>query len=39
MIVDMERSDLSRICKFGTVKLYKEKVVQEYKDAFHKLTL
>ena len=39
MIVDMERSDLSRICKFGTVKLYKEKVVEEYKDLFHYVSL
>ena len=29
MIVDMERSDLSRICKYGTVKLSKEKVIEE----------
>jgi len=39
MIVDMERSDLSRICKFGTVKLSKEKVVEEYKDLFHYVSL
>ena len=29
MIVDMERNDLSRICKIGTVKLSKEKIVEE----------
>jgi para-aminobenzoate synthetase component 1 len=39
MIVDMERSDLSRICKFGTVELSKEKVVEEYKDLFHYVSL
>ena len=39
MIVDMERNDLSRICKVGTVKLSKEKVVEEYKDLFHYVTL
>ena len=39
MIVDMERSDLSRICKFGTVKLSKTKVVEEYKDLFHYVSL
>ncbi len=35
MIVDMERSDISRICKVGSVRLIKEKVVEEYKDLFH----
>jgi len=35
MIVDMERNDLSRICKVGTVKLSKQKIVEEYKDLFH----
>ncbi len=35
MIVDMERNDLSRICKPGTVKLSKQKIVEEYKDLFH----
>ncbi len=39
MIVDMERSDLSRICEVGSVKLSKEKVVEEYKDLFHYVTL
>ena len=34
MIVDMERSDLSRICVPGTVKIKKEKTVEEYKDLF-----
>ena len=32
MIVDMERNDLSRICIPGSVKLKKEKSVEEYKD-------
>ena len=39
MIVDMERSDMSRICKVGTVKLSKEKEVEEYKDLFHYVSL
>ena len=39
MIVDMERSDLSRICKVGSVKLSKAKVVEEYKDLFHYVSL
>jgi len=38
MIVDMERSDLSRICKSGTVKILKEKYVEEYKHLFHYVT-
>ena len=39
MIVDMERNDLSRICKVGTVKLSRSKVVEEYKDLFHYVSL
>ena len=39
MIVDMERSDLSRVCKAGTVKILKKKIVEEYKDLFHYVTL
>ena len=39
MIVDMERSDMSRICEVGTVKLSKQKVVEEYKDLFHYVSL
>jgi len=38
MIVDMERSDLSRICKPGTVKLSKIKYVEEYKHLYHYVT-
>ena len=38
MIVDMERSDLSRICKPGTVKIDKEKYVEEYRHLFHYVT-
>ncbi len=39
MIVDMERNDLSRICKVGSVKLSKKKIVEEYKDLFHYVSL
>ena len=39
MIVDMERNDLSIICKAGTVKLSKEKIIEEYKDLFHYVSL
>ena len=38
MIVDMERSDLSRICKTGSVKILKQKYVEEYKHLFHYVT-
>ena len=39
MIVDMERNDLSRVCKIGSVKLSRAKVVEEYKDLFHYVSL
>ena len=39
MIVDMERNDLSRICIPGSVKLTKEKSVEEYKDLYHYASL
>jgi len=39
MIVDMERSDLSRVCKPGSVRLIKEKIVEEYKDLYHYVSL
>ena len=39
MIVDMERNDLSRICKPGSVRLSKQKTVEEYKDLFHYVSL
>ncbi len=38
MIVDMERNDLSRICKPGTVRITKKKYVEEYKHLFHYVT-
>ena len=38
MIVDMERSDLSRICKPGSVKIDKEKYVEEYRHLYHYVT-
>jgi len=39
MIVDMERSDLSKVCKAGTVKILKKKIVEEYKDLYHYVSL
>ena len=39
MIVDMERSDLSKICKPGSVKILKKKIVEEYKDLYHYVSL
>ena len=39
MIVDMERSDLSKICKAGSVKILKKKIVEEYKDLYHYVSL
>jgi para-aminobenzoate synthetase component I len=39
MIVDMERSDLSKICKAGTVKIIKKKIIEEYKDLYHYVSL
>ena len=38
MIVDMERNDLSRICKPGSVTIRKEKYVEEYKHLYHYVT-
>ena len=38
MIVDMERSDLSRICRTGSVKIIRKKYVEEYKHLFHYVT-
>ena len=38
MIVDMERNDLSRVCKPGTVKISQLKYVEEYKDLYHYIT-
>ncbi|MEK9746509.1 MAG: chorismate-binding protein [Pelagibacteraceae bacterium] len=39
MIVDMERSDLSKICNPGSVKILKLKKVEEYKDLYHYVSL
>ncbi len=38
MIVDMERNDLSRICKAGSVKIKKKKYVEEFKHLYHYVT-
>ncbi len=34
----IERSDLSKICKAGSVKILKQKYVEEYKHLFHYVT-
>ena len=39
MIVDMERNDLSKICQPGSVKILKKKIVEEYKDLYHYVSL
>ena len=39
MIVDMERSDLSKICEVGSVRIIKKKIVEEYKDLYHYVSL
>ena len=39
MIVDMERSDLSKICNPGSVKIVKKKIVEEYRDLYHYVSL
>ena len=39
MIVDMERSDLSTICRTGSVKILRKKIVEEYKDLYHYVSL
>tara|TARA_B100000579_G_scaffold157135_1_gene127883 strand:+ start:3391 stop:4599 length:1209 start_codon:yes stop_codon:yes gene_type:complete len=38
MIVDMERNDLSKICKTGSVKIKKLKKVEEFRDLYHYVT-
>ena len=38
MIVDMERNDLSKICKPNSVKILKQKFVEEYKHLYHYVT-
>ncbi len=38
MIVDMERNDLSRICRIGSVHIKDLKSVEEYKDLYHYVT-
>ncbi len=39
MIVDMERSDLSKICIPRSVKIIKKKTVEEYKDLYHYVSM
>ena len=39
MIVDMERNDLSKICVPLSVKVTKEKIIEEYRDLFHYVSL
>ena len=38
MIVDMERNDLSRICRVGSVSIKNLKFVEKYKDLYHCVT-
>ena len=38
MIVDMERSDLSKICRPQSIKILKQKFVEEYKHLYHYVT-
>ena len=38
MIVDMERRDLSKLCKPGSVQIIKKKYVEEYTHLFHYVT-
>ena len=39
MIVDMERNDLSKICRPGSVRILKKKIVEEYRDLYHYVSL
>ena len=39
MIVDMERNDLSKICKVGSVHIQNLKFVEKYKDLYHYVTI
>ena len=39
MIVDMERNDLSKICVPLSVRVAKEKIIEEYRDLFHYVSL
>ena len=39
MIVDMERNDLSKICVPFSVRVAKEKIIEEYRDLFHYVSL
>tara|TARA_Y100000590_G_scaffold393329_1_gene471549 strand:+ start:17962 stop:19188 length:1227 start_codon:yes stop_codon:yes gene_type:complete len=39
MIVDMERNDLSKICKIGSVNIKNLKFVEKYKDLYHYVTI
>ena len=39
MIVDMERNDLSKICVPLSVRVSKEKIIEEYRDLFHYVSL
>lgn len=35
MIVDMERNDLGRVCRTGSVKVTEERAIEEYPQVFH----
>lgn len=35
MIVDLERNDLGRVCKYGSVRLAEEPMIERYANVFH----
>ncbi len=35
MIVDLERNDLGRVCRYGTVRVEEHAVIEEYPTVFH----
>ena len=35
MIIDLERNDLGRICKYGTIKVAQPRMIEEYPTVFH----
>ncbi len=35
MIIDLERNDLGRICKYGTIKVVQQRTIETYPTVFH----